>query len=182
VAAGLAVLTGVSAAAPDGPHRTPVVTAASALPGGAVLTAADLQVRDLVTADLPTGAVHDPAEVVGSTLAAPVPAGQVVTGLAVVAPRTSVSAGRLLAPVRLADTGLAGLIHPGDVVDVIGADSQDGTAQVVARSVRVVAVPAQGESSAADTPGALVLVEVTSAIATELARAAAAGTLTIAWH
>jgi len=182
VAAGLAVLTGISAAVPDGPDRTPVVTAVSALPGGSVLRAADLEVRELVTADLPTGAVRDPTALVGSTLAAPVPAGQVVTALAVVAPRTSVSAGRLLAPVRLADTGLAGLIHPGDVVDVIGADSQDGGAQVVARSVRVVAVPTADESSAADTPGALVLVEVTSTTATELARAAAAGTLTIAWH
>lgn len=182
VAAGLAVLTGIAAAAPEGPARTPVVTAAARLPGGTVLTAADLELRDLVTADLPEGARSDPADLLGRTLTAPLPAGQVVTDLSVVGSRTGAAPGHLLAPLRLADTGLTGLLRPGDLVDIIAADSQGTKAEVVATSVRVVAVPAVNEEDAAATPGALVLVEVDQSTATELAQAAAAGPVSIAWH
>lgn len=182
MAAGLAVLTGISAAAPEGPARSPVVTAAARLPGGTVLTAADLEVRDLVTADLPEGVRRDPAGLVGRTLTAPLPAGQVVTDLAVVGSRTGAASGHLLAPLRLADTGLTGLLRPGDLVDIIAADSQSTKAAVVATSVRVVTVPAVDQEDAAATPGALVLVEVDQATATELAQAAAAGPVSIAWH
>jgi pilus assembly protein CpaB len=182
VAAGLAVLTGISAAAPGGPPRTPVLTAAAQLPGGTVLAAADLEVRDLVTADLPEGARSDPAELVGRTLAAPLPAGQVVTELAVVGSRSAAAPGHLLAPLRLADTGLTGLLRSGDLVDIIAADDQSAKAAVVATSVRVVAVPAVDEEDAAATPGALVLLEVDPATATELAGAAAAGPVSIAWR
>lgn len=182
MAAGLAVLAGISAAAPEGPARSPVVTAAAQLPGGTVLTAADLEVRDLVTADLPEGTRSDPAGLVGRTLVAPLPAGQVVTDLAVVGSRAGAASGHLLAPLRLADTGLTGLLRPGDLVDIIAADSQSSRAAVVATAVRVVAVPAVDEENAAATPGALVLVEVDRATATELVQAAAAGPVSISWH
>ena len=176
------MLTAISATVPDGPPRTPVVTAAARLTGGTVLTAADLEVHDLVTADLPAGAVRDPVGLVGRTLAAPVPEGQVVTELAVVGSQAGVATDHLLAPLRLADIGLTSLLRPGDVVDIIAADSQTTKAAVVARSVRVVTVPAVDEAAATETPGGLVLVEVSSTTATDLARAAAAGTVSIAWH
>ena len=46
-----------------------------------------------------------------------------MTPLTAIAARTSVSPGHVIAPLRLADTALAALLRPGDVVDVIAADT-----------------------------------------------------------
>ena len=182
LAAALAVLSVVSAAAPQGPPRLSVVTARHQLAGGTVLSDADLEVRAVVADDLPEGASTDPAELLGRTLAAPVPRRAVLTPLAVVAPRSGSSTGGLVvAPLRLADPGLAPLLHPGDRVDVLAADTTNGRAAVVARAVRVVTVPA-ADDVGADAAGVLVLVEVASATATALAAAAAAGPLTLSWR
>lgn len=182
IAAALAVLTGVSAALPPGPARVAVVVAADQLRAGTVLGAADVEVRQVVDDDVPTGAVADPDELLGRTLAAPVAEGQMLTDLALVSARTGTTAGQVVAPVRLADGGLGPLLHPGDLVDVIAADSQGGQARVVARAVRVVTVPVVDEASAAETSGALVLVRVAAGVAPDLAQAASTGTLTVSWR
>ena len=114
----------------------------------------------------------------------------------------------MAAPVRIADAEAAGLVRPGDVVDVLAASGdafarttaadaqaaadpgqlappQATTAHVVAHGVRVVTVPRQSEDSAVgarssiSTNGALLLVEVTPAVASELAAAAAGETLSV---
>lgn len=182
VAAALAVLTSVSAALPEGPPTTSVVVAVEELPGGTVLGAANVEVRQIRAEDAPSGAASEPAALLGRTLAAPVPEGQVLTDLALVSARTTTAAGQVVAPVRLADAGLASLLHPGDLVDVIAADGQGTRARVVARAVRVVTVPVVDEASAAEASGALVLVQVSAAAAPELAQAAATGTLTVSWR
>ncbi len=182
VAAGLAVLTSVSAALPEGPPTVSVVVAAEQLRGGTVLGAADVELRQVRAEDAPVGAVAEPGALLGQTLAAPVAEGQVLTELALVSARASTASGRVVAPVRLADAGLAGLLHPGDLVDVIAADGQGSKARVVARAVRVVTVPVGDETSAAEAAGTLILVEVSAAAAPELAQAAATGTLTVSWR
>ena len=88
----------------------------------------------------------------------------------------------MLAPLRLADAELATLLHPGDVVDVLAADPESETASVVARAARVVTVPRFDDDAAADSSGALVLVDVDSSTAGVLARAAVSGTLTVIWR
>ncbi len=182
IAAALAVLTGVSAALPEGPSTVAVVVAADQLRAGTVLGAADVSVRQVVADDAPAGAVADPGELLGRTLAGPVAEGQMLTALALVTARTTTTAGQVVAPVRLADSGLGALLHPGDLVDVIAADSQGGEARVVARAVRVVTVPVVDETSSAEASGALVLVQVAAGVAPELAQAAASGTLTVSWR
>ncbi len=87
-----------------------------------------------------------------------------------------------MAPVRLSDAELVALLRPGDLVDVVGTDEQAGAAAVVARSARVVTIPRVESDAAPGSTGGLVLVDVTSGTATELARAAAAGPLSLTWR
>ena len=181
MAAVLAVLTGLSAARPDGPPRLDVVVAAHEVAGGTVLTPADVEVRPVLAADAPVGALTATTDVLGRAVSAPVAEGQVLTPLALVSPRASPAAGRVVAPVRVSDAGLATLLRPGDVVDLVGTDEQGGAASVVARSVRVVTVPVLAEDVGGSS-GGLVLVEVPAGTATELAQAAVAGTLSLTWR
>jgi len=182
VAAVLAVLTGVAAVNPEGPPTRRVVRASSQLPGGAVIRAGDVELTDIPSSATPVTAIGDPAEVIGSMLAGPVAEGQVITPLDLLADRSTLPAGRVIAPLRLADIDLAGLLRPGEIVDVMGADAQAGTAAVVASGVRVVTIPAAETADTGPRSGALVLVEVTPAEAAALARAAVSGTLTVLWR
>jgi pilus assembly protein CpaB len=138
LAALAAVLTGISAAAPDGPAMITVVKARSQLPGGTVVSAADLVLDRVAASDIPEGALTDPDALIGKTLAAPVAENQILTPLTASVVRTSVSPGHVIAPLRLADTALRALIRPGDVVDVIAANTQAEQAVVVAAGARVV--------------------------------------------
>jgi pilus assembly protein CpaB len=176
-----AVLTGLAAAAPEGPPTMTVVRAATALEGGTRLGLDDLEVAQVVAAEAPDEVVADPATLVGRTLAGPVPRGQVLTERAVVTARAS--PGRVLSPLRLADAEATALLRAGDVVDVLAADPQAEQAFVAGRGVRVVTVPAPADSAAgADPAGALVLVEVEPQTARVLARAAVSATLTVIWR
>jgi pilus assembly protein CpaB len=178
-----AVLTGLSAAVPEGPPTTTVVRTTAELPGGTRLSTAHLRVEEVVAADAPEGSVVDPEDLIGRTLAAPVARGQIMTELAVTSARDPTRRGRVLAPLRLADAEVVGLLRAGDVVDVLAADPQSAQAFVAGRAVRVVTVPERPDPAAgADQAGALVLVEVDSETARVLARAAVAATLTIIWR
>ena len=93
---------------------------------------------------------------------------------------TLVERGLVAAPVRLADAEVAGLLHAGSMVDVVAADGE-GRARVIAPCVEVADVPTPAGDGFASTSfeGALVLFAVTSAQATELAGAAAAGPISV---
>jgi pilus assembly protein CpaB len=178
-----AVLTGISAAAPEGPPTTTVVRTATELPGGTRLSSADLRVDEVVAVGVPEGAVVDPTVLVGRTLAAPAAKGQIMTELAVTSARDPIGRGHVLAPLRLADAEVVALLRSGDVVDVLAADAQSEQAYVAGRGVRVVTVPQPPDPAAgADPAGALVLVEVDPETARVLARAAVAASLTVIWR
>jgi pilus assembly protein CpaB len=183
LAAVAAVLTGISAAAPEGPAMISVVKARSQLPAGTVLSTSDL-VRDRAAAsDAPDGVLTDPLALVGKTLAVPVAENQMMTLLATTDPRTSVPQGHVIAPLRLADPALVALVRPGDLVDVIAADAQAGQAAVVAAGARVVTVPQVPEEDVGPgSEGALVLIDVDAHTASVVAQAAASATLTIIWR
>jgi pilus assembly protein CpaB len=178
-----AVLTGISAAAPEGPPTAPVVRATAELPGGTRLAAAHLRVDEVVAADAPEGIVADPADLVGRTVAAPVAKGQIMTELDITSARDPAGRGRVLAPLRLADAEVVAMLRAGDVVDVLAADAQSEQAYVAGRGVRVVTVPQPPDPEVGTHPaGALVLVEVDLETARVLARAAVAATLTVIWR
>jgi pilus assembly protein CpaB len=183
LAALAAVLTGISAAAPDGPAMITVVKARSQLPGGTVVSAADLVLDRVAASDIPEGALTDPDALIGKTLAAPVAENQILTPLTASVVRTSVSPGHVIAPLRLADTALRALIRPGDVVDVIAANTQAEQAVVVAAGARVVTIPDLPDDRAGPSPdGALVLIDVAAQTASIVAQAAASSTLSVIWR
>ena len=183
LAALAAVLTGISAAAPNGPPTSTVVRTTTELPGGTRLSQADLRVDEVVAANVPERTVTDPADLVGRTLAAPAAKGQILTDLALISARQPTRQGRVLAPLRLADAEVVALLRAGDIVDVLAADAQSEQAYIAGRGVRVVTVPQPPETPAGSDPaGALLLVEVDPETARVLARAAVAATLTVIWR
>lgn len=179
-----AALTGINAALPPEPATVAVVRAAARLDGGKILAASDLTTSRLPVDAVPDGALGDLAAVVGQKLAAPITKGQVLTELSVASAGRSVRRGLVVAPLRLADADVVGLLRVGDAVDVVAADGEARRAVVVARAVRVVGLPQAPEDSGiggsiSTTSGALVLVEVDSHTATLLAQAAVSATLSV---
>ena len=175
-----AVLTGLTALAPPEPHTVSVVTAARPLVGGQTVSPDDLAQTALPEQSVPDGAWRDPADVIGRTLAGPLPARQVLTPAALLRERAG-GTGSVVAPLPLADPRVARLVEAGDQVDVLAADSQSGKTVVVATAVRVVNGGIGSDSESAGS-GGLVLVEVSPGTATALAAAAATSTLSVVWR
>jgi pilus assembly protein CpaB len=184
VAAIAAVLTGISAAAPEGPAMITVVRAKSQLSSGRVLSASDLVLDRVTASDVPKGVLTNPNDLVGKTLAAPVAENQMMTLLTTTTARTSVPPGHVIAPLRLADSALTALLGPGDVVDVVAADPEaEQPAAVIAAGARVVTVPeAPNDRAGPGSDGALVLIDVDSHTAAVVAQAAASSTLSLFWR
>ncbi|MEU7582338.1 RcpC/CpaB family pilus assembly protein [Streptomyces sp. NPDC041068] len=87
---------------------------------------------------------------------------------------------RVSAPVRIADAGAAGLLRPGDRVDVIAAEgtpSGGAKPRVVAAGARVSEVPGPGQGPAES--GALVVFSVPRDTAARLAGAGASARLAV---
>ncbi|MGI3780548.1 MAG: SAF domain-containing protein [Janthinobacterium lividum] len=181
LAAVATVLTGLAAVAPPVPATTAVVRTRTALAGGVVLSATDLEVVDLPRDDLPDRTVNDLDRMVGRRLAAPVPRHQVLTATALASVDSAVGVGHVLAPLRLADADVVALLQPGDLVDVIASAADGGATSTVARAVRVVTVPARASDDQGTSTGALVVLDVDDGDAEPLARAAATGSLTVVW-
>ncbi|MDN5771169.1 MAG: SAF domain-containing protein [Microlunatus sp.] len=174
-----AVLTGLTALAPPRPATVEVVTAARPIPGGTVLTAADLDRTDLAPDTVPDGAWTESVDLIGATLAGPVPSGQVLTRTALL--RHRATGGAVIAPLRLADQDASALVEAGDAVDVLAVDQQSPKTVVVATNVRVVTGTVADADSGSDT-GGLILVEVDRSTARTLAAAAATSALSIVWR
>jgi Flp pilus assembly protein CpaB len=183
-----AVLAAISAALPPPPPTLEVVRSTRLLDGGAVLATGDLKLARMPVDSLPDGAITDTDSLLGKRLAAPVAKGQVLTELSVASPGRSARAGQVVAPLRLADADLAALLHIGDTVDVIAADSETPQAAVIGRGIRVVGLPAapvgtmDTRAVGSATAGALVLVVVDRKTATVLARAAVSASLSVVLH
>ena len=175
-----AVLTGLTALAPPRPETVAVVTAARPLLGGHTVTSDDLTQVALPPQAVPEGAWTDPAEVIGRTLAGPLPTRQVLVPASLLRQRAT-GPDTVVAPLPLADPRVARLVEAGDQVDVLAADSQSGKTKVVATAIRVVTGGIGGDSDAPGS-GGLVLVEVDPATATALAAAAANSSLSVVWR
>lgn len=88
--------------------------------------------------------------------------------------------GERAVPLRIDDVGIAALLTPGDVVDVVGTDAR-GSTSLVASDVRVTSIPTTG-SSWGDEQGGLVVVAAEPATALALAGAATRGSVTVTIH
>lgn len=174
----------VEALSPPDPETRSVLTAAVDLPAGTVVSA-----EDLVTVDLPPGAVPDGAvdseSAVGQRLASPLRRGEPVTDVRLVS--ESLLAGRpgeVAVPLRIPDPGSVELVDVGDRVDVLATDPRGREpATTVVSGARVLALPDAGSPGSTGVSGAaggrLVVLAVERGLAPQLAAATARYSLSL---
>ncbi|GAA1917401.1 SAF domain-containing protein [Nocardioides hwasunensis] len=179
--AGVAVLAAIRAVAPPPAATVEVLVAARDLPSGTRLTDTDLVARDYPADLAPAGAADAAA---GRVLAAPIGQGEVLTDLRVVGPGLArAQPGDTVVPVRLPDAGMATLLQPGDVVDLLATDPGTGTSRAVAREVTVLATPTGvPDGPAGGSGGALVVVGASASEAVAITSAALGQFLTVSWE
>lgn len=172
--AALAVVLLASTCRAQSPDVVDVIAAATDLPAGATLAATDLQSRAFPRELLPPVTHSEPEDVIGRVIAGPIAAGEVITDTRLVdtGPRAD---GLRLVPVRLSDPGVADLLAPGTLVDLVGVTG--GTqGQVLAEGVQVVTVPRQsrdaGIGGTARAAGSLIVVAADPQTAVALASTA----------
>ncbi|CAM5789882.1 SAF domain-containing protein OS=Cellulomonas persica OX=76861 GN=CPE01_28490 PE=4 SV=1 [Cellulomonas persica] len=180
---GLAATSALQVLRPPEPVMRAVVVAARDLPAGTTIGAADVRVAQVPEGLAVAGTTPGSGEVVGESVAVPVPAGlPVVPGLlasgALVGPP-----GTVVAAVRLADPAMAALLEPGTRIDVLAAAAETGAqGVVVARRALVLPVaPGAGDdgwaASLASGDTAPVLVAVSPDEAAALSGAAVSALL-----
>jgi pilus assembly protein CpaB len=141
------------------PTAVEILVAAHDMAGG-VLTATDLRTARLPAAAVPAGALPVDGSAVGRRLAGAVRRGEPLTDARVIGPalaRLAGGPGSVVAPIRLADAAVTGLIHPGDRVNVIAVTGSGGSS-TVASGAEVLAVPPGPGGDPGD--GALVVLAV----------------------
>jgi Flp pilus assembly protein CpaB len=185
LAGGLAagsVAIGLGVLSPPPAPTAPVVVAAADLPGGGVLAARDLTVRDFDPSTVPAGATTSPRRLLGRVLAAPVRAGEPLTDVRVVGPGLlrGRGPGVVAAPVRIADADSVGLLRVGDRVDVLAPDPRGLLPPSTAvAGAPVVALPRPDADLGTEASGALVVLAVPAPDAAQLARHGVLGPLMI---
>ncbi|MGH3773491.1 MAG: SAF domain-containing protein [Pseudonocardiaceae bacterium] len=184
------VLVGLAAVLALAPGRGPatgdtVVVAARDLTPGTVLGASELTLRALPAPLVPDGTARSPTSVLGRTLAAPVRRGEPLTDVRLTGSdltRTvTTNPDAVSVPLRLADPGVATLLHPGATVDVVTVGERRDEPVVLARGARVLAVLEAG-TRAGERAGQLVLVALDPVAATRVAAASISQTLTVTLH
>lgn len=158
----LAILLGVAAAAmiwtvlrsssaPPANTETQVVTAASNIPSGMLLTAEKLQIRSFRTDAVPPGAAVSKEAVVGKVAQTDIKAGQPISLNNVVAKdRMSYVIPKYMRAVTVGldpVIGVGGFLKPGDRVDVIATFEMNSSsyAKTVLQNVTLLAIGAQSE-------------------------------------
>ena len=180
----LAVLAALRAVAPAAPATVALTVAARDLPAGTPLARDDLTTVSVPARLVPDGAADDPT---GETLAAALRRGEPVTDARLVGPALAAGPGQVAVPIRLPDPGMAGLLDPGDRIDLLAIDpSADGPegAERVAAGALVLAVPGMDQGGNAVTSGLsgrLVVVGVAEDLVDEVTNAAVRSFLTFAF-
>jgi pilus assembly protein CpaB len=162
-----------------------MVVAARDLAPGTVVGSGEVMLRELPPQVVPDGAARSPTVVVGRTLAAPVRRGEPLTDVRLTGSELTraVSPGpeMVSVPVRLADPGVAAVLHPGVTVDVVTISELQGEPVVLARGARVLAVLESGVRPG-DRDGRLVLVALDPVAATRVAATSISQNLTVMVH
>lgn len=165
---------------PPAPSR-PVVVAAHAVGTGGVLQAGDLRLARYPADAVPAGALTALPGAVGRRVTAALGPGEPLTASRLLDDDARAAPGRVALAVRLPDAGLAGLLRPGERVDLLATDARGGGARVVASDVVVLALPPLAASGPADEPGRPVVLEVDADDVAEVTDAAVRLFLSWAW-
>lgn len=164
IATGLAVLPVRSA---DRPHTTTVVVARHDLAAGSIPQPADLSLEPVDLSIAPTGALPDLTAAVGRAVGGAVRRGEIITDVRLLGPAFGgLPSGVEAVPVRLADAGVAELLHAGSRVDLIATGPDEGST-VLAENGTVLLVPA-GRGDTANR-GRLIMVALPTHAAVQVA-------------
>ncbi len=179
----IAVFAALSSMGSVAVGTVPTVVASRTIPGGTILTAADLSVTQLPASMVAVGAFQHLDEALGREVISEIPERGVLTASSLLTDRITVSAGHVALPVRFADTASISLLAPGNRIDVLGANPKGGGFSVVAADARVIALPSQqGSGMFANNNAELVLIEISRAQAATISSAASSGTLSYSMH
>lgn len=177
----VAVLAGLSALSQRDATGVPVVVAARTIAGGAELTAADLVVTRLPAVAVPEGSFSSAEPMLGRTVVTEVPTRRVLTASDLLGETGRVARGKVALPVRFGESATVPLLRVGARVDILGPSTEGSGYGVVAGDVRVAAIPDLTDSGLLGGGRSnLVLVEVTTTQATQIAGAAAVSELSFA--
>lgn len=165
----------------EGRSQTVLVTARDVTPGSA-LSASDIQVRRWPVDLVPMNALHSVDQATGRVLAGAAGAGELLTSHRLAGPelarRARGRADAVSVPIRLADADIAGLLSPGQKVDVITVGSRSDQPTILASGAIVLTVlPDQGKI--AGGRGRLVLIAVPGQSAAKLAAATLSQEVTV---
>lgn len=172
VAVSLFVVAGVLALQPpsaSGEPTAPMLVTARPVASGSVLQTADLHVVQAPRSVLPDGVLTRRASATGRVLAGAARRGEPLTAARLLdrGGRIAGGPGTATVPVRLSDSGVADLLQPGAVVDVVTFDGHSGAGRVLAEKATVVTVT---RPRTADPPrGRLVLIALPATTANRVA-------------
>lgn len=189
---GLATTLTLHVLRPPPPPTVDVAVTARPVAAGTELTGDDVVVRAIAADVAPPGAVRTVGGLLGRAAVVGLPAGAPLhatlvsdDGVSAAAPR-----GTVVVPVRLSDRAVAGLLRPGDRVDLLAGTASGsepaGAPQYLARGALVLPVPAGREpvgaggllGSAPDGDEPVTLVAVSPADAPELSAVSGWGSVT----
>jgi pilus assembly protein CpaB len=185
-----AVLVGLAAILSLSPHsgsaaEEMVVMAARDLSPGTVIDPSQVTVRGLPAQLVPDGAARSLAAVAGRMLAAPIRRGEPLTDVRLTGSEltraVSANPEAVSVPLRLADPGVATLLHPGATVDVVTIGQHQNEPVVLARGARVLAVLESGTRTG-EREGRLVLIALDPGAATRVAATSISQNLTVTVH
>ena len=159
----------------------PVLVAARDLAPGSLLGAADLRVARWPPELVPAAVLTAIADADGRVIAGAANRGEPLTAPRLAGPelarRAIGSSDAASVPIRLADAGVAGLLGPGRLVDVVTSGERSDQPLVLATGATVLTVlPAEQKPG---VQGRLVLVAVPRGVATRLAAAILAKEVTV---
>lgn len=186
-AAVLAGLAGILALSPYGGSAAEemVVVAARDLSPGTVIDPSQVMLRGLPAHLVPEGTARSPDAVLGRTLAAPLRRGEPLTDVRLTGSEliraVSANPNLVSVPLRLADPGVAALLHPGAVLDVVTIGAQHDEPVVLARGARVLAV-LESSTRTSERDGKLVLIALDPVAAIRVAATSISQNLTVTVH
>ena len=177
LAAAFVILALVLALRPDstGARPTaPVLVAEHDLAPGSTLAATDVELRRLPTDLLPSGALTTVRAATGHVLGGALRAGEPITDVRLVDSGFAGEApGSSAVPVRLADPGVADLLHPGVRVDVITTDPNQTDDPVLTSGALLasgaIVLTVRDADSAPGQHGRLVVLALPEQVATRVA-------------
>ena len=157
-----------------------VLTAAHDLASGVVLRRTDVTLSAFDPRNVPAGVVEERIAL-GRTTAAPLRRGEPVTDVGLITSSLLDGYPGLVAvPVRIGDAGAVRLLRVGDRIDLLAADPQGETrADVVGRSLPVLAIPRVAPETPGLTTGALVVLGVPDGSARDVAQASVSAFISI---